>query len=99
MSTDTTSDAEKISHEEAAAFLECTELRLAALLREGRLPGLKAGRHWVIPRRAFYDAVNQLAIDAASALRVERSPPGALNPVVQPHKGGRGGRRLPRTNF
>ena len=61
--------SEKISMEEAAAFLECSTDQVERELRAGRLPGIKIGKPWIIPRLAFNAAVNDLAIDAARELR------------------------------
>ena len=51
----------KITITEAAEFLECTESRIQELLREGRLPGLKMGKSWVIPTAMFYEYVEGIA--------------------------------------
>ncbi len=62
-------DSEKVTIERAAEFLECTEVHVLALLRDGRLPGVKLGKSWVIPARAFFTAVSDLAIEQAAKLR------------------------------
>ena len=59
----------KISVAEAATFLECSEERVSELMRLGELPGLKKGRAWVLPRPAFYTAVNEMAVADAAAIR------------------------------
>ena len=60
----------KITITEAAEFLECTESRIQELLREGRLPGLKMGKSWVIPTALFYEYVEGIArYDAAGLAR------------------------------
>ena len=60
----------KITLTEAAEFLECTESRIQELLREGRLPGLKMGKAWVIPTALFYEYVEGIArVDAACLAR------------------------------
>jgi excisionase family DNA binding protein len=59
------SNTESISTEEACMFLECAEPKLQELLREGVVPALKFGKAWVIPRHAFFQAMNALAIQAA----------------------------------
>lgn len=62
------STRDKVSIEEACQFLECEKPKLQELLREGILPGLKLGKAWVIPRVAFFDAVNRLAAEEATKL-------------------------------
>ena len=61
-------DGEKISVADAAEYLECTATRVLELLREGQLPGMKYGKAWVIPRAAFFDAVNVAAVQAQAVL-------------------------------
>lgn len=58
-------DPEKISITEAMGFLECSEPTLMEMLRTGAIPGIKPGKAWVIPRRAFYNCVNAWSEDAA----------------------------------
>ena len=74
---------QKISVAEAASFLECSEERVSELMRLGELPGLKKGRAWVLPRPAFYTAVNQMAVTDAAAIR------GANTPAPTPTRRGR----------
>ena len=73
----------KITITEAAEFLECTESRIQELLREGRLPGLKMGKSWVIPSATFYGAVEALAVsDAAKLSKQHRTTMPMAVPVV-----------------
>lgn len=58
----------KITIAAAAEFLECSEVRVHDLLREGALPGLKMGKAWVIPSEPFYRAVEALAASEADIL-------------------------------
>ena len=60
---------EKIALADACEYLECGDVKLLQLLNDGSIPGLKAGRGWVIPRAAFIDAVNALAVSAAKNIR------------------------------
>ena len=62
--------SEDISMEEACEFLQCGPVRLLQLLNGGELPGLKVGRSWVLPRVAFFDAVNRKATKAAELRRL-----------------------------
>ena len=59
------SESQSISTEEACDFLECEKPKLQELLREGVVPALKFGKAWVMPRQAFFQAMNALAIQAA----------------------------------
>lgn len=54
---------------EACAMLKCEWLTLRILLHDGALPGLKISKVWVIPRRAFIEAINTMSMDAAMARR------------------------------
>jgi excisionase family DNA binding protein len=65
------STREKVSIDEACAFLECEKPKLLELLREGVVPGLKYGKAWVIPREAFFGAMNRLACSDADKLAQE----------------------------
>jgi excisionase family DNA binding protein len=62
------STRDKVSIEEACQFLECEKPKLLELLREGVVPGLKYGKAWVIPREAFFGAMNRLACSDADKL-------------------------------
>jgi hypothetical protein len=54
---------------EACAMLKCEWLTLRGLLHDGTLPGLKISKEWVIPRRAFIDALNEKATQGAHERR------------------------------
>jgi hypothetical protein len=54
---------------EACAMLKCEWLTLRGMLRDGRFPGLKISKEWVIPRRAFIQRMNELALEEAAARR------------------------------
>lgn len=62
-------DALTIEPEEAAKILKCTPQKLAEELCSGNLPGAKFGRKWIIPREAFYQRLNEIALERALALR------------------------------
>ena len=55
----------KISIQEAASFLECSDETVTSMLRDGDLPGIKPGKAWVIPLQGFYAAVESLGAQAA----------------------------------
>jgi excisionase family DNA binding protein len=80
-------EAPMIAVPEAAEVLQCGEERIIELLKAGDLPGLKVGRGWVIPRRAFVQRINELALIEASVKRARRMPHApaqshTLNPQV-----------------
>lgn len=75
-------NTEKISLAEAAEFLECSEDRVLKLLRAGEVAGIKAGRDWLIPRAAFLQSVNDMALREAAARRASGEP--APEPVAPP---------------
>jgi excisionase family DNA binding protein len=75
---------EKISIAEIAEFLECTEWRVRDLLHEGRLPGLKMGKSWVVPRVALFEAVNAVAQREGEARRIDAERKAAEKQRAQP---------------
>jgi len=80
---------QKISLEEAAEFLECTVVQVMEELRAGTLPGVKIGKPWVIPRPAFFTAVNEMAVTAAAVLRDEagKAAPPSTDPLLPKRRG------------
>lgn len=60
---------EVLTIEQVAALLACEITTVAEHLRSGLLPGLKFGRQWVVPARAFFERVNALAHEQAAARR------------------------------
>ena len=67
---------ESISIIEACDFLKCSQAQLLQMLDGGQVPGLNFGTAWVIPRLAFFEAVNTLAFQAAGRRRgAEDTPP------------------------
>jgi hypothetical protein len=63
--------------QEACELLKCDASSLRSLLAASSVPGLRIGREWVIPRRAFIEGVNALAVARAEELRTltSASPP------------------------
>lgn len=51
-----------LSIEDACAAISCGPIKLRSMLAAGELPGLKIGKEWVIPRRAFFQALNERAL-------------------------------------
>lgn len=61
------------SVDEAAGILKCTPLTIENKLRLGHLPGLKYGRSWVLPARAFVQYLNEQAASEAAEKRAGRA--------------------------
>lgn len=70
---------ETVSIDEAAQLLDCEPPTIMEALRAGKLPGIKFGRGWVIPREAFFAWLNKTAVEEATARRVPA--PGEWVPV------------------
>lgn len=60
---------EDIEIDEACSFLKCSKPRLLQALETGSIPGVRLDQTWVIPRLAFFQAINELAIREAEARR------------------------------
>jgi excisionase family DNA binding protein len=58
-----------LSKEEAADLLKCSIQTLDAELASGRLPSVKLGRERVIPREAFFQRLNEIALEESKLLR------------------------------
>jgi len=52
---------EILTSHEAAELLDCEARTIEDALREGKLPGLKLGRSWMIPKEALLDTINEIA--------------------------------------
>ncbi len=61
--------------DEAAKLARCSPATMAAGLRSGRYPGMKAGRSWVIPRAALIERINEIALEEAAKRRSPRAQP------------------------
>lgn len=79
--------------DEVCALFDCKEDRVVRMLRAGELPGIKLGRDWRIPRAAFWQAINDLAIKEAGE---RASAPVALSTVELAAKRGPGRPRIQR---
>lgn len=74
--------AETMTLEEASEALRCQGiLTVRQLLADGELPGIKPGKEWVIPRAAFWHAVNEMAVKEAHFRKQARA--GQTAQVVQ----------------
>lgn len=91
-----------IEFEEICQLFGCTEASVVVLLRTGDLPGVKLGRDWRIPRQAFWQRVNEMALEKAADRRsaiagLEQPLHGAPSPSsMSAHPRPRGRPRLPR---
>lgn len=56
---------------EVAQILLCDEETAASRVIQGDLPGIKFGRSWVIPVQAFFQRLNELALEEAETRRQE----------------------------
>lgn len=50
-----------LTDNDVADLLHCTPETVQEWTRCGKLPGIKPGRHWVYPRAALMEALNDLA--------------------------------------
>ena len=78
---------EILTAEEVAEMLLCDKETVADRLSCGVIPGLKFGRSWIIPADAFYQRLNEMALEEAAKRRAESAP---VPPAQQqPRKRGR----------
>jgi excisionase family DNA binding protein len=76
-----------ISDDEACAVLECSLPRLRQLIALGDIPAIQPGKAYVIPRQAFYEAINALAKrEAQKRAAAANSPPPTLPPTWGPNR-------------
>jgi hypothetical protein len=68
-------------------MLKCTPRRVRELLASGGLPGLKIGVSWVLPRGAFFAALDTWSIREAARLWAKKNP--SHEPSVAGRKRGR----------
>lgn len=57
---------------DVAKILLCDDETAAERVIKGELPGVKFGRSWVIPAAAFFQRLNELALEEAERRRKER---------------------------
>jgi hypothetical protein len=71
-----------LSTAQAAALLRCEPSTIETKARTGELPGLLWGNGgWVFPAAAFYDRLNELAIENAKQRRLPPPAPVAVSTV------------------
>ncbi len=80
---------------EAAAILDCKEETAVERIINGDLPGLKFGRGWIVPRAAFSQRLNELALEESARRRQEREAKGKANTVITTAKKGTRARVAP----
>ena len=78
-----------LSVEVVAEELECGPEQVIEELKAGVLPGLKFGRGWIIPRAAFIQTVNELALARMKERRLQAVPVGTGPQLVEKKKPGR----------
>ena len=61
--------AEAYSINEVATILGCEAETAVERIISGDLPGLKIGRSWIVPREAFSQCLNELALREAQERR------------------------------
>jgi molybdopterin-binding protein len=61
---------ELLTAQEAAALLHLHVKRVQALARDGRLPGVRAGRKWLFPRRKLLEALRVSEADTAPPIDI-----------------------------
>lgn len=83
---------EILSVAQAATIMDCTEKHVEDNLRSGYWAGIKGGKGWVIPRRAFFDRLNELAVEESAKRRAPPVKPTNVVPVPK-------SRRKPLINF
>lgn len=95
---------EPLSVEEAATIMDCSEEIIVRHIEVGDVPAVKWGRGWRIPRAAFMDRLNQLALQLADERRAAAQQPAvaqatsraARATIVTPIQRGRTRRQPPR---
>jgi len=83
-----------IEQAEACTVLKCGMVVLHEALQKGILPGMKMGKEWVIPRQAFFAAVNKLAVEEAQERRRAALTNSPQQPPLMPQKRGPGRPRV-----
>lgn len=64
--------AEAYTVTEVCEILGCEAETVTERITNGDLPGLKFGRGWIIPRKAFDQCLNELALQEAQERRAAR---------------------------
>lgn len=90
--------SELIELSEICEAFGCTEHTVIGMLRDGELPGVKFGRDWRVPRQAFWQRVNEMALEQAKAKRPQPATPDPVASILAGHTAvaRRGRPQLPR---
>lgn len=84
------------SVEEAAGLLDCTAETTVERIATGDVPGVKIGRSWIIPREAFIQRLNEMALQDAQSRRALRVAGKTAGKVIQQAREPKAGRaRIP----
>lgn len=75
--------SEILTVEQVADLLKCDTTTAAERIKSGELPGVKFGRSWIIPKPAFDQRINELAVEQAEARRKATPEP---TPEAEPRK-------------
>lgn len=65
---------ETLTVEQVAELLLCDKETAAERLNRGELPGLKFGRSWIVPSAAFFQRLNELALEQSEHRRSAGDP-------------------------
>jgi excisionase family DNA binding protein len=79
--------AEAYTVDDICSILGCEAETAVERIMAGDLPGLKFGRGWIIPRDAFSQRLNELALEAAQARRKDRAAGKVASKVIQAAQG------------
>lgn len=71
-----------LSTEDAADMCGCEPLAIIERMRTGELPGIKFGRSWMVPREAFIQRINEIALAESATRRAVGLT--ASDPIIQP---------------
>lgn len=75
--------AEAYSINEVADILGCEAETAVERIVAGDLPGLKFGRGWIVPREAFSQRLNEIALEEAQTRRQARAAGSKAVKVIQ----------------
>lgn len=87
--------AEAYTLEEAAVILDCQPETAVERIVSGELPGIKFGRSWILPRDAFSQRLNEIALEESAQRRKQREAKGTAGNVITSAKKGQRARMAP----
>lgn len=80
-------NTEPYTVDEAAAILGCAIETVEERIANGDLPGIKFGRSPVLPRGAFNQRLDEMALEEAAKRRQERQAKGKASSAITTAKG------------